>query len=171
MTNTIIKLFLVLSLILLGSYTYSQKAAIRIALPHSLDNNPTKYNFLITINNNGFDKYWLQDTTIIRNWIGDAGKNFIYPFVQKRVGKKYKTYDVIGPSPFPALDSCEYKCCNCILIKKGDSLNINLQLLSGYKFEKGEYRLQVAASIPILSCQNCEQLPELFSNYIYFKKQ
>jgi hypothetical protein len=157
-----------LSLFFLDSYC--QKASIHIKLIDKTSFSPTDFVFEIAINNNGFENYWIQDTAFLKEELGNPGANLIYPFIYKKNQEgSYKLYENfkrrtgVGP-PSKWQDSC----INCIYLKKGESLTIHLKILQCCTIEKGQYRLQVEIRPPLFSCNNCDQLAGISSNYIYF---
>src|SRR5579859_641284 len=153
----------------IATFCYSQKASISINGLDTSSLNAVEYVFLITIKNKDFPRYWISDTTDINNFLKYPTQSPIYPFLEKKVNKiyiyvdPYKRYGGVLP------DSSLLYCTNCITIKKGESINLKLKLLGSYRLGPGEYRIQVATHPPSMSCNKCEQLGEIFSDYYYFK--
>lgn len=152
-----------------ATFCYSQKTSISINLMDTSSRNSMDYVFFITIKNKEFSKYWVSDTTDINNLLKNPTQSPIYPFVEKKSNEKYTYVDPYKRSGGVLPDSSLLYCINCITIKKGDSINLKLKLLGSYKLSPGQYRIQVATHPPFMSCNNCEQLTEIFSDYFYFK--
>lgn len=163
-----ISVCLLLSFFSLNSYC--QKASIHIKLIDKTPSNPSDFVFEIEINNNRFENYWVQDTAFLKEELVNPSYNLIYPFIWKKdQGGIYKLYDNLKRMPGVGTSSkWQDSCYNCIYLKKGESLKINLKVLQCCTIEKGQYRLQVAIRPPLFSCNGCDQLQELSSDYIYF---
>ena len=150
--------------------TYSQKAAIYVKLIDKSSSNASDYIFNVEVKNISFDKYWVQDTSFLRNLLEHPTKNLIYPYLEKKIGNEFKIYEHYKYRPGVGVRAkCLDSCCNCIFLNKGESLKIDLSILECYIVEKGQYRLRVTLDIPFLSCIECKQLEEIHSKYIYFK--
>jgi hypothetical protein len=165
------KYSVLLIIILLGmDRTYAQKASIHARLVDSSAATPSGYLFEVEIKNDSFPSYWLQDTAFIRAHYGSLGVSHLYTILVRKVNREYKSYDKWKRHPGDVFfnDSCFDNCCNCIFLRAGESVKMNLPLLAPYNMEKGEYKMEVVISAPEKSCNYCEQLDE-FSTYVYFR--
>jgi hypothetical protein len=145
-----------------------QKVQVNLTLLNSTNRDPSRWIFRIKLVNKGFEKYWVQDTTYIANSVRTPSQNLAYPMTWRKINGKYMLYDTPRNGGGPLRDKCMDSCCNCINILRHDSISFDLKLLAPYKFDKGQYKAQAYISIPLLSCDGCEQLPELESNYVFF---
>jgi hypothetical protein len=66
--------------------TYSQKAAIFVKLIDSTSDNASDYIFNVEVKNIGFNKYWVQDTSILAKFLENPAENLIHPYLERRVG-------------------------------------------------------------------------------------
>jgi len=149
--------------------SYSQdKMQLKMVLLDSNSKVPSQWSFKVTITNKKFTKYWVQDTTYLQGSVGAPTANLIYPIMWKKNNNKFVHYENAAIRGAMFRDKCMDTCCNCIYISKNKSLSFYIKLLAPFKFEKGQYRIQAYLRIPTFSCDNCEQTPELESNYIYF---
>jgi hypothetical protein len=160
---------LFMSMSLLNSYC--QKTTIRIQLLDKSTSDASEFVFEIAIKNKGFEKYWVQDTTFLKEELLNPSEDLVYPFLWKKNNESiyklygnYKRRPGVGP-PSKWMDSCK----NCIFLKRGESLKVRLKMLECYLIDRGQYKLQVAIRPPLFSCNDCPQLAELSSNFIYFK--
>ena len=149
---------------------YSQKLQVLVKLQDTTNFNPQDYLFTVQIKNRKFAKYKIQDTSYIKNRFNEPTYNFVWPYLEKKGNKGYSAVGEARPEPGLTLplDTCEMKCCNCITLRKRESLNFSLKILHGLKLEKGEYRVYVHTLSPIM-CEDCEGVREFASNYVYFK--
>ena len=158
--------------LVLGSFTpyttYSQKAEMYVKLIDS-SSSASEYIFNIEVKNISFDTYWVQDTSFLKNLLEHPAKNLIYPYLQKKAANEFKIYERYKYRPgVGTLAKCLDSCCNCIFLKRGESLKIDLPILECYIMEKGQYRMQVVIGPPFFSCLGCKQLEEICSKYVYF---
>jgi hypothetical protein len=169
MKKYIIYLIMVLELIT-SNVANAQKATIYVKLLDSSSSNAAEYIFNVEVKNVSFDKYWVQDTAFLRSLLEHPTDNLIYPYLEKRVGSRFKIYEHYKYRAGVGIRAkCLDSCCNCIFLKKSESLKINLPILKCYNMEKGEYRLQVTIGPPLFSCDACKQLGQIYSKYIYFR--
>jgi hypothetical protein len=156
-------------LLMMGAI-HAQKASIHVRLVDSSTAMPSGYLFEVEIKNDSFPSYWLQDTAFIRAYYGSHGVSHLYTILLRKVNGEYKSYDKWKRRPGDAFtnDSCYDNCCNCIFLKTGESVKMNLPLLAPYNMEKGDYEIEVVISAPEKSCNYCEQLYEIHTD-VYFR--
>jgi len=164
-------IYLAISFLYINSI-YSQKAKIFLGVKDSLTSSPSDVIFQMEIKNVSFDKYWVQDTSFLRSNIEVPNQNLIHPYIEKSENGRYKSYSAEKYGSNSAerekyLDTCY----NCIYLNKGESLKMNLPILSCCRLEKGMYRISVSLSPPLYSCNLCSQLTEITSNYVYLNVQ
>ena len=149
----------------------AQKSSLFVIINDSSNADASKWVFTIKISNNKLKKYQAQDTAYIREYLEVPIYNSVTPYLFKHEDGKYKQYRSTNQSGdiVAQVDSCLPKCCNCIVLKKGEFLQINLDLLKPFKFEKGKYRLQISIIPPFVDCTDCKFLHEIHSNFIYFE--
>ena len=125
--------------------------------------------FKVEVINNGFDRYWVQDTSYLAAHVESPLSSFIHPIVWRKIDGKYKVYMNLKYRLHALPSKCADSCCNCIIVPKGDSLKFTLDLLKCCRrFEKGEYKMQAYLRAPTDMCNACEQIIELESNFLYF---
>jgi hypothetical protein len=169
MKNKIISLALTLSLICMFLTSYSQKTSVALALIDTSYSNTSNFVFRVKITNDSFDTYWVQDTTILQARVAFPSQNLIHIFISKKVNGFYEHFENWKHSEglFTRAE-CGDTCFDCIILSKGQSIQVNLKILQCCNIEKGRYRMEIGIVPPLLICNNCEQLGEITSNYVYF---
>lgn len=156
--------------LLLGQSAYSQNATIQIALKDSILTDSSNCPIVIVVTNKGFPKYWVQDTNYIKTRVDDDDIHSMPTYLERKQDGKYMDYN--GRRRFIAsrsgMDSCFWKCCNCIILKKGKELRFKIALLKNTHLVAGEYRMQVSLIPPKGDCTICEEGREIWSNVVYF---
>jgi hypothetical protein len=142
------------------------KATITAKLIDSSSVSSEQWVFLVTIKNVGFDKYWIEDTIGLEAQIERGYRTSIYSFIWRKVNGKYVLFEEYKHLP-DVLD--EGKCYNCIYLDRGQSISLKLKLLNCCRMRGGEYRIEVNAHPPIMSCDDCPQLGEIESDYFYLR--
>lgn len=142
------------------------KATITTSLIDSMATNAEQWIFLVTIKNVGFDKYWVQDTTGWNKQIEIDDRESIHVFIWLKVNGKYQLFEEYKNRGDYLYDG---ECDNCVYFEKGQSISLRLQLLNGCHMREGDYKIQVEMGPPIMSCDRCPQLPEIESDYLYFR--
>lgn len=153
--------------ILLVQVAYSQKVEVKIKANQPYSNEAKNIRFTVQIKNKKFPEYYVQDTLYIQRYPGSPA--FIFPYVERKEKGKYvyREFARLGGNLVP--DSCRSDCCNCFLLKKGDSTQFNLDLLMAFKLDKGEYRIYVLLHPPGAPKKiNMNVYAEVQSNYVYF---
>jgi hypothetical protein len=152
------------------SVATAQKTSISIALIDSSDTDARDWKFSFSIKNKKLRKFLVQDTSFIRNRLINPIRNSLIPYLQLKSDSGYVQFEILKSlgSSIPFFDTCVWKCCNCINLKKGKQLNFIMPILKPYKLVKGHYRLQVSLVPPVMDCKNCRHNHEIFSEDIYF---
>jgi hypothetical protein len=164
-------IFISLIALLFSTEISAQKAYIVISKNDTSPANISQWDFGVIIKNNKLKKYRVQDTAIIKKRIDYPYSNLITPYLEIRSGKRYVQYEDKLPQgvSLPTTDSCFFSCCNCIDLKKGEFLKINLKLLQPFELAPGKYRMHVALTSPAYDCKECKLKEQIFSNYLYFE--
>jgi hypothetical protein len=155
--------------VLMIQLAYSQKVDVKIWADRQYSEEAKNIGFTIQVKNKKFTEYYVQDTLYDqRNTLTPA---FIFPYLEKKEKGKYLPWQFGerggGASLYP--DPCSSECCNCLLLKKGDSVQFNLNVLAGYKLDKGEYRMFVVLHPPKAPKKvSMKVYTEFKSNYVYF---
>ncbi len=155
-------------LLFIAATASSQKASIHVRL---LDSTAADYSsriFEVEIKNDSFPGYWVQDIAFIRRNLETPTSALLYVVLQKKGERFSYSKEKRHQGDAFSLDSYFMNCCNCIYLKKGESIKINLPLLDRYILEKGDYSMSVMVAPPMNSCDRCEQFGEIHTKY-YFK--
>ena len=147
---------------------YAQQVDVVIKADRKYSNNTKDFIFNVQIKNKSFKEYYVQDTAFIQQRALNPA--FIWPYIEKKENGKYIPLGRSGHGGASlAPDPCNFECCNCLLLNKGDSLQFNLELLSSYKLDRGEYRVYVLLHPPEAPKKiSMNVYTEFKSNYVYF---
>jgi hypothetical protein len=149
---------------------YGQQVDVKIKADRQYSSEAKNIKFNVLIKNKAFKEYYVQDTLYIQRAVGISAANFLWPYVEKKVKGKYipGEFGLQGGSSL-APDPCAFDCCNCLLLKKGECIDFNAELLYPYKLEKGEYRVYVLLHPPKAPKTISDDVyTEFKSNYVYF---
>ena len=148
--------------------TYGQQVDIKIKADRQYSNEASDIIFNVQVKNNSFNKYYIQDTSYIQKATDIPAANYVWPYIEKKQKGKYTPGDFYRSNASLAPDSCGFYCCNCLLLRKGESIQFNVDFLSPYKLEKGEYRVFVTLHAPSSPATESGVYTEFKSNYVYF---
>jgi hypothetical protein len=157
--------------VLMFQVAYSQEVDIKIKADRRYSHEAKNITFNVLIKNKLFKEYYVQDTLITQRTVG-TGACTIWSYIEKKDKKgKYLPGEFkYGSAPLLAPDSCLHACCTCLLLKKGDSVGFNINLLDSYnRIDKGEYRVYVLLHPPDPRKKVSKgYYTEFKSNYVYF---
>lgn len=150
---------------------HAQKASLHVRLVDSSFTTWSDYVFQVEIRNDSFPSYLIQDTAKLRAQVNYTGTGLMYVVLEKKVAGTYKSFEKVKHrvGDFNS-DTCMYHCCNCLCLRKGELIKLNLPLLENYILEPGEYKMETTLGPPLELCHDCEEihLGEIYTDY-YFK--
>ena len=150
---------------------YGKQVEVKIKADRQYSEEAKNIGFTIQVKNKKFTEYYVQDTLITQGIVG-TGACTIWSYIEKKDKKgKYLFGEFkYGSGPLLMPDPCLHECCNCLLLKKGDSIQFNLNLLKSYnRIDKGEYRVYVLLHPPDPRKRVSKgYYSEFKSNYVYF---
>ncbi|MDF2189538.1 hypothetical protein [Paraflavitalea sp. CAU 1676] len=146
---------------------HAQPVTIQIS-KQGKDDSTGKALFSVSIKNNSFQKFHVQDTAILQQYAGSP-INSIAPRFEKKEKDTYEFFPGVDGVPgLPVPDPCINACCTCSSLKKGEQLQFNLDLLSCCTLKKGDYRVKVLLQ-SISTAPEAKEREYIFtSNYVYF---
>jgi hypothetical protein len=113
-----------------SSKSYGQKAGVSLELLDNSSSNSSDFIFRIHIANDSFFALWVQDSTILQGRIPFRGQSLVHIFIDKKINGTYEAYDEGKHRPAIFMeDRWGDSCCNCIILKKGDSVSVDLKIL------------------------------------------
>ena len=161
--------FTLLGHLFLLNCAFSQEAAIYLKLKDTSAKDASQYVFNLRIKNISYKLFWVQDTTLIKDLVEHPSSSMLFPIMQKKKDGKYKSYERFKYRPgVSASASILDSCSNCVFLKMGESLSIDIPVLKCYNMEKRMYRLIMTLYTPLHSCDVCTIIPEIESKYFYF---
>jgi hypothetical protein len=149
--------------------TVGQQVQLKAKLIDGPPQGASDFIFRVTVTNIAFDKYLIQDTTLLKALLKTPNEHLLRVYVEQKKDGKYLPYErfIRNNGGAGTRVECLDSCCNCLILTKGESLFMDVQLLRSYVFEKGSYRLQVGLVPPLMSSSG-DKLKEFASKYVYF---
>ncbi len=162
------KLIFTLCSLLLTIAAAGQSVTVKLALQVNGDSTGNHV-FRVTVKNNRFERYYVQDTTIIQ-----SHRCFLYQFsmttdIERKSKGKYELVDDRCSSGDPAPDQCLLNCCTCVRLLKGDQVHFDVKLIDCCTLTKGNYRVRLRI-FPITIPADAGKDEDLWfkSNYVDF---
>lgn len=157
--------------LLLSCYAgHTQKPRLELKLIDTAASSYKEFIFEVVVTNGSRRNFVIQDTSFLQERMFDPIYNLLTPEFYKKRYDEYAFFDAVPRSGvrIPEIDSCLEFCCNCITVKKNESLKFKVKLLVGCEMEKGQYKVLLNLIQPMAAVKNRRKVP-LVSNEVFFQ--